>query len=452
MTKTNSVEEHIVIIGGGYTGLTAALELSKTGKKVSIIEKDSELGGLARAFDVGSGIQLERFYHHWFTNDKHIIGLVEELGLSEEIIWNETKTGMYYSNNFYKLSSPIDLLQFNALSFINRIRLGILIIKARFIKNWKQLEKYTAEEWLISIAGIDVYKIVWEPLLTGKFGEYKDKVSAVWIWNKLKLRGGSRNKKGGESLAYFKGGFAALTTQFQKAIEDNEVNIILNKSVNAIQYFDNKVIGVSLSDGESILCNNVISTVALPIAAKIFENSGFPANKENNVYLKKLNSINYLGNICLVLVLNKSLSNTYWTNVNDANFPFVAVIEHTNLEPVSTYMDKHIVYLSKYLPVSDKLYMMTKEELIEYSMPYITKMFPEFCKDWIVDSHLWKEGYSQPVVTCNYSEKIPAYRTPISGIYVSCMAQIYPEDRGTNYAVMQGKKVAKILLHDNIQV
>ena len=292
MMKTNNIDDHIVIIGGGYTGLTAALELSKAGKKVSIIEKEAELGGLARAFDVGSGIQLERFYHHWFTNDKHIIGLVEELGLLDEIIWKETKTGMYYSNNFYKLSSPTDLLKFNALSFINRIRLGILTIKARFINDWKQLEKYTAEEWLISVAGKDVYKVVWEPLLTGKFGEYKDKVSAVWIWNKLKLRGGSRNKKGGESLAYFKGGFAALTTQLQIAIENNDVNIILNKSVNTIQHCDNKVIGVSLSDGKSILCNNVISTVALPIVAKIFDNSGFLANKGNGLYIKKLNSIN----------------------------------------------------------------------------------------------------------------------------------------------------------------
>ena len=444
-------DDHTVIIGGGYTGLTAALELSKSGKKVSIIEKENELGGLARAFDLGNGIQLERFYHHWFTNDRHIIDLIEELGLTDQVIWKETVTGMYYSNSFYKLSSPFDLLKFKALSFINRIRLGLLTIKARFINDWKKLEKYTAEEWLISVAGKDVYKVVWEPLLTGKFGEYKDKVSAVWIWNKLKLRGGSRNKKGGESLAYFIGGFAALTNELQKAIENNDVNIILNKSVNSIQHSDNKVIGVRLSDGKSILCNNVISTVALPIAASIFDNSGFPANKESDLYKEKLNGIKYIGNICLVLVLNKSLSGTYWTNVNDPGFPFVALIEHTNFEPVSTYKGKHIVYLSKYLPVTDKLYSMTKEELIAYSLPYITKMFPKFCQEWIVDSYLWKEEHSQPIVTCNYSEKIPQYRTTISGVYVSCMAQIYPEDRGTNYAVMQGKKVANILLSNNIQ-
>lgn len=447
----NNNDNHTVIIGGGYTALSAALELSKSGKKVSIIEKANELGGLARAFDVGSGIQLERFYHHWFTNDRHIIDLIEELGLTDQVILKETVTGMYYSNNFYKLSSPSDLLKFKALSFTNRIRLGLLTIKARFINDWKKLEKHTAEEWLISVAGKEVYKVVWEPLLTGKFGKYKNKVSAVWIWNKLKLRGGSRNKKGGESLAYFKGGFAALTNEIKKAIENNDVNIILNKSVNSIQHCNNKVVGVSLSDGESILCNNVISTVALPIVAKIFDNSGFVSSKENNLYKEKLNSIEYIGNVCLVLVLNKSLSGTYWTNVNDPGFPFVALIEHTNFEPVSTYKGRHIVYLSKYLPVTDKLYLMTKEELIEYSMPYITKMFPEFSEEWLVDSHLWKEEHSQPIVTCHYSDKRPSYRSSISGVYVSCMAQIYPEDRGTNYAVMQGKKVSSILQEDYIQ-
>lgn len=437
--------EHIVIIGGGYTGLVASYELSKKGKKVTIIEKEEELGGLARSFHVGGEVQLERFYHHWFTNDKYIIELIDELGLLKNIIWNETNTGMYYSNNFYKLSSPFDLLKFTALNFIERIRLGLLTIKARYIKDWKKLEVYTAKEWLIENAGNRVYEVVWEPLLKGKFGIYKDKVSAVWIWNKLKLRGGSRNKKGGESLAYYKGGFAALTKELEKIIAANGVNFVKMSAVYRIRHDNNKVVGVEVDSGEIINCDKIISTVALPILNNIYNNSNFISNKEIEIYREKISTIEYIGNSCLVLVLNRSLSNTYWTNVNDPDFPFVAIIEHTNFEPASTYSGKHIVYLSKYLPITDELYKMNKNQLLEFSLPFIKRMFNQFEDEWLEEVYLWKEAYSQPIVTKNYSNKIPEYQSPVSGLYVSCMAQIYPEDRGTNYAVMQGKKIAGII-------
>ncbi len=437
--------QNVVVIGGGYTGIVAAYELAKQGNRVTIIEKEQELGGLARSFDVGSGAQLERFYHHWFTSDRYIINFVEELGLSKNIIWNETNTGMYYSNNFYKLSSPLDLIKFTALGFVDRLRLGLLTIKARFVKDWRGLEGYTAEEWLIKQAGINVYKVVWEPLLRGKFGVYKDKVSAVWIWNKLKLRGGSRDKKGGEALAYYKGGFAALTEELEKSIKTKGVKLIRGKLADHIVHSNNQITGVQTDDGEIVQCHNVISTVALPLLTTIYNNSNFVSNEQIEEYRDKISNIEYIGNICLVLVLNKSLSNAYWTNINDPDFPFVALIEHTNFEPNTTYAGKHIVYLSKYLPTTDELYAMSKDQFLEFSLPFIKKMFKQFKDEWLEDVYLWKEPYSQPIVTRNYSDKIPSYETPVEGFYVSCMAQIYPADRGTNYAVMQGKYVAEIV-------
>jgi protoporphyrinogen oxidase len=440
--------KRVVIIGGGYTGIVAAYELSKEGKQVIIIEKKKELGGLARSFDIGDGVHLERFYHHWFTNDKHIMGLIEELGLTSNVIWNETNTGMYFANNFYKLSSPVDLLKFSALSLIDRIRLGLLTVKAQYVKDWRELEGFTAEEWLINNAGRKVYEIVWEPLLSGKFGKYKDKVSAVWIWNKLKLRGGSRNKKGSEALAYYKGGFVALTNELERVIKAQGVKVINEQSVLEITHDDNTVTGVTTSDKKKIKCDIVISTISLPLLTKIYDNSSFAVNDSIQKYREKIGSIDYIGNVCLVLILNRPLSSTYWTNVNDPDFPFVALIEHTNFEPTTTYSGKHIVYLSKYLPVTDKLYNMNKNELLMFSLPYIKRMFNNFNDEWLEDVYLWREPYSQPIVTCNYSYKIPAYRSPVKGLYVSCMAQIYPEDRGTNYAVMHAKKISNLILNE----
>ena len=205
----------VVVVGGGFTGLAAAFEMARAGLSVTVLEAESEIGGLAAAFDVG-GEKLDRFYHHWFTNDVAVMELIQELGLTERVVINPTNTGMYYANNFFRLSTPWDLLNFTPLGLVDRIRLGLLALRARRVKDWMELEDTSAHEWLRELGGDNVYRVVWEPLLKGKFGPYAETVSAVWFWNKLKLRGGSRGKGGEERLAYFRGGFVALA----KALAD----------------------------------------------------------------------------------------------------------------------------------------------------------------------------------------------------------------------------------------
>ena len=191
----------IVIIGGGFSGLAAAYDLARHGFAVEVLESDREVGGLAGSFDVG-GTRLEKFYHHWFTNDRHVMDLIDELGQQGNVRLKPTQTGMYFAHNFYRLSSPLDVLRFTPLNLVDRVRLGLMVLRARKVSHWKELEALTAQEWLRTIGGEQVYRIVWEPILRGKFGPYADDISAVWFWNKLKLRGGSRSTGGGESLAY----------------------------------------------------------------------------------------------------------------------------------------------------------------------------------------------------------------------------------------------------------
>jgi len=149
---TNNSQTHVAIIGGGFTGLAAAYELTKQGIKVTVHEGEAQIGGLASAFDV-QGENLDRFYHHWFTNDQHVMQLIDELGLNDKVSINPTNTAVYYANNFFKLSTPWDLLNFTPLAFVDRIRLGLLALRARRIKNWQELEDKTAAEWLKQLGG-----------------------------------------------------------------------------------------------------------------------------------------------------------------------------------------------------------------------------------------------------------------------------------------------------------
>ena len=432
------VQPRAVVIGGGFTGLTAAWEMAQRGVAVTVLEADPEVGGLAGTFDV-NGERLEKFYHHWFTNDRHVNELVDALGAKGEVLYRPTRTGMYYANNFFKLSTPGDLLRFTPLPFIDRVRLGLLALRARRVKHWKELEDLTAAEWLKSLGGEKVYKVVWEPLLNGKFGEdVAPEISAVWFWNKLKLRGGSRGKGGGEVLAYYKGGFAALADRVADAVRALGGEIRLNTPATGLVVEDGRVTGVE-TPGGVVAADAVLATQPLPLFADMAAPHVTPA------YEASLRRIKYLANVCLVLELDRSLSDTYWLNVNDPGFPYVAVIEHTNFEPPETYGGRRIVYLSKYLPESHPMFRMSDDELLRFSIPHLKRMFPQFDESWIQGYRVWKARFSQPIVEKRYSTLIPDVQTPIEGLFLGTMAQVYPEDRGTNYAIREGRAVGRLM-------
>ena len=427
----------ICIIGGGFTGLAAGLELASAGLPVTIFEKEEELGGLAGSFRVGDQ-RLEKFYHHWFTNDRYIMQLVKRLGVEDRVVLRESRTGMYYAHHFFKLSSPLDVLRFTPLGFVNRLRLGVGALAARRVEHWKELESITAKDWLIRLFGRGVYDVVWEPLLIGKFGDVFPEISAVWFWNKLKLRGGSRGKGGAEQLAYYRGGFAALADVVASEIRRLGGEIRTGVAVTGLEVRNGRITRVNSTDG-SFEAEAVIVTTPLPVAADLLA-PHVPAS-----YTAELRRIRYLSNVCLVLELDRSLSDLYWMNVNDPSFPFVGIIEHTNFEPASSYGGRHIVYLSKYLPPDAELYRMPDSELVEFSVAAIKRMFPKFSREWVMDYHVWRADYSQPIIEKNYSSLIPGMETPAGNVLLSTMAQVYPEDRGTNYAVRGGLEAAALL-------
>lgn len=435
---TNLRTDPVVIVGGGFTGLSAAYELAVAGQKVIVLEKESMVGGLASGFMVGE-FTLERFYHHWFTNDVHVMDLIKEIGRSDEVVFRPTRTGMYYANTIFRLSTPLDLLKFKALSFPNRIRLGLLALKARRIKDWKSIEHMTARDWLIKLAGREVFRVVWEPLLVGKFGPYADKVGAVWFWKKLALRGGSRASDGREVLAYYKGGFSELAEALKRKLEEMGVEVRVNSPVSGLDVEDGRMTAVRTPEG-TIPARAVVLTQALPLIADLLE------GHTSATYVAGLRRIEYLANICLVLELDRSLSETYWLNVNDPSFPFVGVIEHTNFEPPESYGGRHIVFLSKYLPESDALYQMADDEVLDFAVPHLQRMFPDFRREWVTNHHVWRARFSQQIAEPNYSKLIPAEQTPLQNVLITSMAQIYPEDRGTNYAIREGRRVARDLL------
>lgn len=429
----------VVIVGAGFTGLTAAYVLSKRGHKVRVIEADSTAGGLAGTFQFTDGVKLEKFYHHWFNNDVYVPELVKELGMEGDVITLPTRTGMYFNGRMWKLSTPMDLLRFTALSFIDRIRLGILVLQVRRIKDWRTIEHLSIREWLESLCGKSVYRVVWEPLITSKFSIYAEAVNAVWMWKKLVLRGSTRNDKGGEELAYFKGGFGRLAEAMITAIKSAGGEVSFGVNVMGARSEGNKLLALQTNSGE-VTGRQFLFTPAFPIIANIFEGVA------DTSWLASMRRVRYLGNMCLVLRLKHSLSDTYWLNVNDPGFPFVGVIEHTNFDLPENYKGSHIAFLSRYLAVEDPVWSYSDEQYVEFALVHLKRMFPKMERSWLLDHRVWRAEFAQPVTERNYSQYVPGRETPFVNGSISTMAQIYPEDRGTNYAIREGRAVAEHLM------
>lgn len=425
-----------VIVGGGFTGLTAAYVLSKQGYKVRVIESDSTVGGLAGTFQFSDGVKLEKFYHHWFNNDVYVPELVKELGMEGDVVTLPTRTGMYFNGRMWKLSSPIDLLRFTALPLIDRIRLGLLVFQVRRVKDWRTIEHLSIREWLESYCGKTVFRVVWEPLITSKFSIYAEAVNAVWMWKKLVLRGSTRNDKGGEELAYFKGGFGRLAEAMVTAIESAGGKVSLGEGVTGIHSDGNQLLALHTNHGK-VTGRHFLFTPAFPIIAKIFEGS------VDESWLASLRRVRYLGNMCLVLRLKQSLSDTYWLNVNDPGFPFVGVIEHTNFDTPDNYKGTHIAFLSRYLAVEDPVWSYSDDQYVNFALEHLNRMFPEMDRSWVLEHRVWRAEFAQPVTERDYSQYVPNSKTPFENAFISTMAQIYPEDRGTNYAIREGREVAR---------
>jgi protoporphyrinogen oxidase len=424
----------IGIVGAGATGLTAGYELAKRGHQVCLFERDDRIGGLARTHRVGDR-QLEVFYHHIFTSDTDFIDLAGELGLASRLLWLHPRNAIYADNRLFPFTSPKDLLFFKPLSLIDRVRLGLLTIKARKIRDWPVLENITVRQWVVQTAGEKVWEKFWRPLLVAKFDLDADRIAATWLWNKIKLRGSTRGKNPSrEVLGYMDGSFGLVYDRLAEKIKELGGRIRLSSEVKEMTPLPDSTLKI----GEEIF-DAVIATAAPSTLPKIV-----PAFSPG--YREQLNQVKYKANLCLLLELAEPLSPYYWTSVAQDDFPFVAVIEHTNLLPVEGY-NSHVVYLSRYIDERNELYLESDEKIRDIFLYSLKRMFPQFNPAGIIHSQVHRARFAQPVIVTGYSKIRPEFETPVKNLYLASMAQIFPEDRGQNYAIRMGKQIAG-LIHD----
>ncbi|MBP6016782.1 MAG: NAD(P)/FAD-dependent oxidoreductase [Candidatus Promineofilum sp.] len=430
------------VIGAGIAGLSAAYDLLKAGHAVTLLEGDSRTGGLATGFrDERWEWPLEKFYHHLFTSDSAIIGLVEEIGLNDKLFFPRPITSVIYQDRIVPFDSPKRWITFPGFNMLDVARFGTVSAYLRFTKPWRRLEQHLADDWLRRYYGDKVYELIWRPMLIGKFGPYYRDVNMAWMWARLHVRS--------PRLGYFEGGFQAFIDRLTDVVRDLGGEIRLNCPAENIRQVNGGGVEVTAGAATETYDAGVVTTSPGLLARLAPDLAGD--------YLGQLLKLDSMGAVVLTLALKHSLlgeSGTYWLNIPATSpdkvggVPFLALVEHTNYIDRSHYGGDHIIYCGDYVPPDHPYLTMSQEELEKLFIGVLHRFNPDFRPDWVRKSWLFRARYAQPVPKLNHSRAIPDLRTPMAGLYFASMSQVYPWDRGTNFAVDIGRRVARLALDD----
>lgn len=417
------------VIGAGVLGMTAALRLLEHGHEVTILEAGDGVGGLAGSFEVEPGIWLEKYYHHIFRSDRHITALIEEVGLGSSLRWHQPETAMQAGGKVEPFDTPVAVLRFSGLPVIDRVRLGAGVALLKAMPGSGPLEDVSARRWLTRVMGGNAWRVVWEPLLRGKFGKAADDVSMAWLWARIHDRT--------RQLGYIDGGFHQLYTRIAARIDERGGRLVTGFRAAAIEPQGSRI-AVRSADGRVETYDRLISTLPAHLTLGITRDPAVDAKAGPR-------PPDALGAHCLILSLDRPLTGRYWIGIADPGSPFLAAVEHTAMLEPAAYGGRHLLYLGNYVPHDDRLFEESPDETLARYVAAIRGLNPAFDPSWVGERWSFGVRFAQPIVTPGFRKRIPPFETAVPNLFIASMFQVFPHDRGQNYSIELAKRLVRRL-------
>lgn len=424
--------KNVAVLGAGVMGLACAYELLKKGYQVEIFEADDRIGGMSAHFDF-KGLSIERYYHFICKTDYDLFAYLDEFGIADKLHWVDTKMGYFYDGKLYKWGTPVALLSFPKLDFISKFRYALHAFISTKRSDWSKLDKKEASQWIKQWIGDKGYEVLWEKLFALKFYEYKDNLSAAWIWTRIKRIGLSRRSLMHEQMAYIEGGSETLLHCFEKEIARLGGKIHLGSPVEEVIVENNQATGVKIP-GTVKHFDTIVSTTPLPFVPKLI-----PALTTEDK--TKYETIKNIAVVCVIFKLKKAVTENFWLNVNDGRMEIPGVIEFSNLRPT----ESNIVYIPYYLPQQHPKFQLSDEAFEQEAKACLQIIQPALAEDDIIDIHVSRYRYAQPICPPDFMAGLPSIKNSINQLYIADTSYYYPEDRSITESVKLGKHIANLV-------
>ena len=426
-------------------GLTLAYRLAKQGKNVSIVEAAPQLGGLASTWKLGD-VEWERYYHVILLSDTRLRNLLDEIGLSEELKWVETKTGFFTDGQLHSMSNTPEFLKFPPLKFIEKLRLGGTIFYASKINNWRRLEKLPVTTWLKRWSGKGTFEKIWLPLLKAKLGDCYKETSAAFIWAAInRMYKARRTGLKKEMFGYVRGGYRRIIERLNEKLEELGVEIHTSFRTEKIVKTQSGNFDIESSEGKKLSARRVILTAPSAVVKKICPDL-------SSDELGKLDSVKYLGICCASLLLKKPISPYYVTNITDTWVPMTAVIEMTNIVDKEELGNHSLVYLPKYVAADHPMFERSDEDIQEEFLSTLEKMYPDFSRNDVAAFRISRTRNVMALPTLNYSENLPPMKTSVKGMYLVNSAYITKGNLNVNESILIAEEALDTVLQEGQKV
>lgn len=423
------------IVGGGMLGLTLALQLRARGHDVTVIERAESIGGLASAWRVGD-VTWDRHYHVTLRSDRDLLGLLEQLGLLDEIRWTGTRTGLFADGELHSVSTPLELLRYRGLGMVDKLRIGGTLALASRIRNWRRLEAIPVATWLRRWSGNRAFERFWLPLLQSKLGDAYRDTSAAFIWATIQRLSAARGQGFGiETFGYVRGGYARILNRFEEILRERGVEILVGTKVEAVAA-GGAGVSVKTASGEKHDFDRVIVTAAAPLAAEICRGL-------TDAEMSLLRSVRYLGIVCPSVLVRGAVSEFYVTNITDAGLPFTGII---NMAALTGPFDGHtLFYLPRYLPPTDSLFDASDAAIEDEFVRGLQRVHPTIADDDVVAVRVSKVRAVMALSTLHYSDRVPSMRTSVPGLFLVNSAHIVNGTLNVNETVHLARLAAEKL-------
>jgi protoporphyrinogen oxidase len=406
------------IIGGGISGLASAHRIAGLGHRVTLFEGDAVLGGLGTTFPYEDG-HLERFYHCILPNDTALIALIKELGLGDELLWRGTRMGFMYQRRIYPMNTALDLLRFSPLSMVERLRMGIMGLRARFHGLNPGLDAVTAADWIRGTVGERAFDILWKPLLSAKIGDHYPALPALWLSSRMNRE---KNVKA-EVKGCLTRGYRSLIDAFERSLRERDAEIRMSARVASIVREPDGM-GVKLEDGGYESFDYVVAT--LPVTQFQRMTRGLDVDPRVSGL-----ELDYQGVVSGVFLLDKPLTSYYWMPWVDSGALAQGAIEMSNLVPLERSKGRYVTYLVNYTHRDTELFAQTDEQLLTRYRADLAALYPG-AERGIRDQFLFRAPFVEPIWTLNYSQRVPPTSVIPGRLYLACTAQVYPRVNSWN--------------------